>query len=114
MQFASGSRREMRDYKAKMEMYKLPDDVYEQLRSFCLDAPLSDRVYIEMALDEAIGDELSRYMYRHVVSTDYSFTQMELDGLPCGHDTFRIYRAKFYYSLYNILKRGGYFEDEMW
>lgn len=104
----------MRDYKAKMEKYRLPEDVYEQLRDYCLCASLTERIYIEMALEEAIGDELSKFMYRHVVSTDYSFTRMELDGMPCGRDTFRIYRAKFYYHLWNILKRGGYFENDLW
>lgn len=99
----------MRNYKAKMQKYRLPPERYRQLRDFCLCAGREEHIYIEMALAETCSDNLSKWLYRHVASTDYGWLQMEADSLPCSRDTFRIYRAKFYWTLDRLTKRGDFF-----
>ena len=87
----------MRDYKEKMEACRLPEDRYRELRRYCLahkDSPLISQVAYD-----AIGDELARYVIRHVTSRDYNMAKMEVDGLPCNRDTFRVYRARFFCEL---------------
>ena len=96
----------MRDYKAKMQKYKLPPGRYRKLREFCLCSDMEERIYIEMALAETCSDGLAEWLYRHVVSTDYGWAKLETGGLPCNRDTFRVYRARFYWELDKILKRG--------
>lgn len=93
----------MRDYKVKMQMYKLSPERYAELREFCLCSDLDERVYIEMALQETVNDELASWLFKHVISTDWTWARMESEGLPCNRDTFRVYRAKFYYHLDRIL-----------
>lgn len=93
----------MRDYKAKMQMYRLSSIRYAELRRFCLNANRNDLICIEAALSETVKDELATWLYKHVVSTDWTWAKMESEGLPCNRDTFRVYRAKFYYNLDRIL-----------
>lgn len=104
----------MRNYKEKMKRYRLPKERYRELRDFCLCSDLQDRILIEMALSTVFNDKpdaLSVFIYKHVISTDYTWAKMEFLQIPCNQDTFRLYRAKFYFELDNILtkieERGG-------
>lgn len=100
----------MRNYKAKMAAYRLPKPRYAELREFCLCSDSDDRQYIIRALEETVNDDLSRWLFLHVVSTDYGWTRMEAEGLPCSRDTFRVYRARFYWNLDRILNGATFFE----
>ena len=93
----------MRNYKAKMAKYRLPEARYAELREFCLCSDSADRQYITHALELTVNDDLARWLYLHVVSTDYGWAKLEAEGLPCSRDTFRVYRAKFYWHLDRIL-----------
>lgn len=93
----------MRNYKQKMDQYRLPKQRIQELREYCLLSGTRERESIETAAVEAAGDCLSRWLYKHVVSTDYSWARMEADCLPCSRDTFRLYRTRFYYILDQIL-----------
>lgn len=93
----------MRDYKRKMDKYRLPQRRCEELREFCLCAGHDEREIIETAVRMTADDGLCVWLYKHVVSTDYRWAKMEADGLPCGRDTFRVLRARFYWNLDGLL-----------
>ena len=89
----------MRGYREKMAKYRLPPGRVRQIRVFCLLADRKERDMIESAADEACGDALAGWIVRHVTSTDSSWPQLEADNIPCGIDTFRVVRARFYFTL---------------
>ena len=89
----------MRNYKQKMDLYRLPKDRYKELRQYCLCADRFDRMIIESAIADVTDEVVGQYILRHVVSTDCSVTAMIAAGMPCGADTFRVYRAKFFWLL---------------
>lgn len=99
----------MRNYKAKIAKYRLPKQRYTYLREYCLNSDRGERLVIETAILNAFGDDqIGKFIYRHVVSTDFNWPALEANHIPCSRDTFRIYRAKFFYELDQLLKRGGF------
>lgn len=98
----------MRNYKEKMNRYRIPKERYNELRKFCLCSDCGKRSIIETALLNTFSskeDELSKHLYKHITSARCSWTELEVGGIPCNRDTFRLYRAKFYYELDKILKQ---------
>lgn len=98
----------MRDYKRKMDRYRLPKAKYTQLRAFCQTEDAEQ--YILDALQLEFGeapDTLAMWIYRHVTRTDCTWAYMEAHQIPCSRDTFRYYRAKFYYCLDQAIKNGA-------
>lgn len=97
----------MRNYKAKMALYRLPVERYRELRQYCLNSGRNECLIIEKALHNAFGDDgIGKYIFLHVTSTDYKWGKLEEEMIPCSRHTFNIYRAKFYYELDKALKRG--------
>ena len=90
----------MRDYKKKMDAVKLPPDRYRELRRFCL-AANSESAYqvIKSAAEEVTDDALAAYIAAHVTSKNHKITDMIGEGMPCNADTFRVYRARFFWRL---------------
>lgn len=89
----------MRDYKRKMDAFRLSPERYQKLRRYCLTAGAKEREVIEQTAAEVTDDVMARYITEHVTSSEYGVTSMLADGMPCGADTFRIYRAKFFWVL---------------
>lgn len=94
----------MRDYKSKMERYRLPKQRYKELKEYCLMLSPEHQVLIEQALQMTTNDQLCRWLYKHITQNDYGWAKLEADGLPCGRDTFRVVRARFYWMLDGVLK----------
>ncbi len=94
----------MRDYKGKMARYKLSKPRYAQLRRFCLRRDIRTRMVVMKAMEKTTDDVLRTWIFRHVTSESYGLDAMEADGMPCNRDTFRVYRARFYWELDKILK----------
>lgn len=85
-----------------MDRYRLSPERYKELRKIC-----SDPEY-ESMIDEALSnvDEwIAPWIKKHVTSKRWRWRHMERAGIPCGGDTFRLHRAKFYYYLNAIEKR---------
>ena len=100
---------DVRNYKAKMALYRLPAERYKELRQYCLNSSKNERIIIETALQNAFGDDgIAPYILKHVVSTDYRWSRLEAEQIPCSRDTFCLYRAKFYSELDKLVKRGGH------
>lgn len=91
----------MRDYKGKMNRYKLTGERYEAIRNYCLN--INDDTYIMEAIDYAAGD-VAPWMLKHITRKGYLFPQMECDGLPCSRDSFRIKRQRVYWYISKILE----------
>lgn len=97
----------MRDYKAKMDQYRLSDDLYNSLRELCRnyeqlsqrDKRAVDDAFLEMRGSGEDVDILATWVYWHVTSDRYTWPYMEARGIPCTQDTFRVYRAKFFWLL---------------
>lgn len=95
----------MRDYKGKMDKYRISDGRYEALREYCLNAGERDEKYIREALSHTCNDALASYIYRHVTTRGYGLERMQADRMPCNADTFRLYRARFFWNLDRIIRR---------
>lgn len=98
----------MRDYKRKMDQYRLPKAKYIQLRAFCQTEDAEP--YILDALQLEFGeapDALAMWIYRHVTRTDFTWAYMESRNIPCGKETFYFYRCKFYWYLAQVVGKNG-------
>ncbi len=86
----------MRDYRKKMQRYKLDKERYDHLRTLCRQAESSE--IVESAIS-AVGEPgLSFYLRMHVTK-GWKWRRLAAAGVPCSGDTFRVYRAKFYWYL---------------
>ena len=95
----------MRDYRKKMAKYRISRERYVQLRNLCMDP--QKRELVEAAL-KAMGDSgLSKYILLHVTTKQWEWRHLEAAGIPCSADTFRIYRAKFYWFLDSMAGNGA-------
>lgn len=91
----------MRDYKKKLQRYKLDKERYNYLRALCKDPGRADLV--NQAI-EAIGEPgLSDYVRHHVIHS-WKWQRLTAAGIPCSSDAFRIYRARFFWFLDSIEK----------
>lgn len=89
-----------RDYKKKMEKYRMNPERYKELRRLCKRQDFQKTVRKALNNDKYYG--LEEWLFLH--TTDRlrwrsSIAQLQSEGLPCCEDTFRVYRAKFYYNL---------------
>ena len=98
----------MRDYRKKMQRYRLPPDEYKRLREFCKTSEAEQYIYdaLLMEFGEA-PDMLQWWIFKHVTRTDYNWAYMEARQIPCCRDTFLFYRTKFYWCLSQVLKAKG-------
>lgn len=98
----------MRDYKRKMDQYRLPKDQYRELRAFCKTKGAEPFVLDALRLEfgEAT-DTLQMWIFRHVTQEGCTWEYMNSRQIPCSIDTFRFYRAKFYYCLAQVAKNGA-------
>ena len=93
----------MRDYRKKMQRYKLDKERYDHLRTICRQAESAE--IVESAIS-AVGEPgLSFYLRMHVTK-GWKWRRLAAAGVPCSGDTFRVYRAKFYWYL-NALENGA-------
>ena len=97
----------MRNYKQKMFRYRLDKARYRELRDYCLCAGRDERMIIESAAADAADEVIGRYILQHVLSTDRSVVALRADGMPCNDDTFRVYRARFFWILDQRLRLIG-------
>ena len=86
----------MRDYKVKMDRYRLPDVRYRALRAYCKRGATEE---IRGALKKTGGGTLSCWIEKHVCLKGWRWSRLQAAGVPCNEDTFRLYRAKFYWEL---------------
>lgn len=93
----------MRDYKQKMQRYRLEKFRYKELRLFCMYAKREDKQNIIALMRYTVPDVLGGYILDHLMNGK-SIAKLEVDGMPCSLDTFRVYRAKFLYYLDKELK----------
>lgn len=94
----------LRNYKRKMERYRLNQNRYKELKAYCRKGPSPE---ISQALKMTCDDCLSDWIERHVCMSTWPLKRMRAAGLPCTDDTFRVYRARFYYNLDRVLSRNG-------
>lgn len=95
----------MRNYKQKMNKYRLPKDRYRELKFFCCSADNEKFEVIDAAIRAVFGtvnDPLAYYIQLDMTE-DYNWAKLEVMQIPCSRDTFRLYRAKVYYMLDKIL-----------
>lgn len=92
----------MNNYKKRMDKYRLPKERYRELREYCKHGATDE---IREALAKTGGGTLAEWIERHVCHGGWKWTRMEAHGIPCNADTFRVYRAKFYKNLDDVLKR---------
>lgn len=97
----------MRDYKKKMNRVRLPRERYSQLREYCLTAGHDEKMMIDCALSSVDCGGLDAWIRRHVTSEFWGWKRLQASGIPCNEDTFRVYRAKFYYMLDQTLTETG-------
>ncbi len=97
----------MRDYKRKMNDVRLPKERIAALKAFCLNSAGLDRDIIEAAAYEASDEVMGGWIVRHVISTDWTWARMEANGIPCNQDSFRLYRARFFFRLNRKLEMIG-------
>ena len=93
----------VRNYKHRMARYRLSHERYEALRQFCL--MRSHRDVVREAMMEACDDALADWLLLHVTSKAWKWAKLEANGIPCCQDTFRLYRARFYWCLNQRLMR---------
>lgn len=94
----------MRNYKGKMDKYRLTPERYEVVRDYCLTT--KDHGLIKLAISIAAGD-IAPWMLKHLTNKEYLYPQMELDSIPCNGDTFRIKRQRVYYTLSRMMESKG-------
>ena len=102
----------MRNYKKLMQQYRLPRDRYIYLRDMCRryrllsddgKRPIDEAVFIMLGEGEKT-DMLAAWVFRYVTSDRYSWARLHAMGIPCGEDTFRVYRARFFWTLDGVLR----------
>ena len=83
-----------------MDSYRITKNRYMELRSLC------KKQGFEETVREALGNDLyyglEEWIFIHVTEPRKrrsNFYTLQAEGLPCACDTFRLYRAKFYYNL---------------
>ena len=91
----------MRNYARKMAAVRLPPERMRDLKAYCRAAREDDakRFVIDGAMEETLrGDRLDRWI-RESVLRGLGYDAMQARGIPCSHDTFRLYRARFFKAL---------------
>ena len=91
----------MRDYKRKMDSYRLDKARYEYLRSYCRKGATCE---IKTALKNTGGGTLTNWIEKNVCQKGWGWTRMQAAGIPCNSDTFRLYRARFFWELDRLLR----------
>ena len=94
----------MNGYKEKMNRYRHDKETMIKLKEYCFST--RDYTIIKQALANTFhpDDIINDYMFKHVTIKNYEWAKLECDALPCCRDTFRLYRAKFFYNLNERLK----------
>lgn len=91
----------MREYKAKMERYRLPFERYRYLRHYCM---THGRCRTVIKAARSVTDEvMAEWIILHVTTSDWKWKRLYISGIPCSADTFRIYRARFYHALSDLI-----------
>lgn len=88
----------MRNYSQKMAAYRLPKDRYECLQAYCRTAGWEEKQLIKEIMYETVSDALGDWLLLYVLK-GLTWTQLEVRGIPCSRDTFRYYRARFFWLL---------------
>ena len=94
----------MRNYRGKMELYRLDPARKKVLRQWCRQP--EHRAQVEVVMAETCDVVLGRYILMHVAD-DWKWAKLEANRIPCSVDTFRVYRAKFYFLLDQALSRAN-------
>lgn len=93
----------MRDYRKKMRRYRLEEQRYDELRQYCRQGATEE---IKSALKMTGGGCLAHWIELHVCH-GWKWARLEANGIPCAMDTFRLYRAMFYWHLDKVLRENG-------
>ncbi|MBQ9387913.1 MAG: hypothetical protein IJU01_04545 [Lachnospiraceae bacterium] len=95
----------MRNYKAKADKYKLPKVKADFLKAACTERDPDGRIILETDIKAVLkemfaeDDVIKNWLFEYVTSKRPSWKQIYLRGVPCGKETFRIYRYRFYWLL---------------
>lgn len=95
----------MRNYKSKMNRYRLPPERYRELHAFCIASGRCD--IIIRAATQASDSIMAEYIILHVTTNEWKWRRLEAVGIPCCGDAFRTYRARFYYLLNQLAPETG-------
>lgn len=89
----------MRDYKGKMEKYRIPKSRRALLIAYCRTTNEERLQRIQDVLDEEfLDDAITWWLFQSIVNR-WTWEKLELSSVPCGQDTFRLYRARFFWAL---------------
>jgi hypothetical protein len=86
-----------------MSRYRLTESRYKELKAMCLHP--TNKELIERALRELGCPGMENWMRRHVCTSEWKWKRLEASGIPCSGDSFRLYRARFFWIL-NQLETG--------
>jgi hypothetical protein len=101
----------MRDYKGKMEKYRIPKSRKTLLMAYCRTTNEERLQRIRDVFDEEFGeDAIIWWLYQAIVNR-WTWMQLQNKNVPCGEDSFRVYKARFFWAL-NRKIFGADFLDE--
>ena len=88
-----------------MDKYRLPSGRMTFLKLFCQEAPDNGQHETIMKVLLSVTDSaMADFIYRNVCRRE-RWNILRAHGVPCCADTFRFYRAKFFYYLDRELEK---------
>lgn len=94
----------MRNYKQKMDKYRLPPGRMNYLRNYCQHAGDGQKQTIKKVLLSVTDPVIADFLFMNVCKGK-RWRHLEAHGIPCCGDTFRFYRMMFYYHLDRELQK---------
>lgn len=94
----------MRNYKQKMDLYRLPPGRMNHLRYYCQHAGDGQQKTIKKVLLSVTDPVIADFLFMNVCKGK-RWRHLEAHGIPCCGDTFRFYRMMFYYHLDRELQK---------
>jgi len=93
----------LRNYKQKMDKYRLPPGRMNHLLHYCQHAGDGQRKTIKKVLLSVTDPVIADFLFMNICEGK-RWRHLEAYGIPCCSDAFRIYRRKFFYYLDMELK----------
>ncbi len=103
----------MRNYTEKANKYRLPEERTNALRAFCHSALGDDLELIRDVAFDTVQDALANWIVMYVTDERMTWVRMEVRGVPCSRQTFRIYTLRFYWLLDKYVTEGGLAKDPL-
>lgn len=89
----------MRNYKQKMDKYRLPKSRRLICSAFCHTTNAERLQTVADVLEEEFGEDAIRHWIYYNVVLGWNWAKLESERVPCSQDVFRIYRARFFFAL---------------